>query len=307
MNNKILIIAIVLSILLLVPLIFQLSPGGGSCLIDQTNAQENPCLAQEATLSAVQLSYQQVAFDATVDAINYQSTVESLENNNENLIATVDAQQVLIDNQASVVSSTPSNLSVGLPFSDTFDDNRNGWDLLQAQGGSISFSGDKLAVTADPYEEVVIEVPNVILESDFYAEVQVELESVARGGWISRTAQRMMVGFALGNDNDTHKFVVGPGEGCCYYMEDAIQFVRIIDNQEEVISRSYADRVSITNQSFTLGLRAQRGLYSVFIDGVATESVTLFTHGSRLSLIVLSSGDEEGTAYFDNLEIQEAE
>ncbi|MAU10151.1 MAG: hypothetical protein CL607_10040 [Anaerolineaceae bacterium] len=68
---------IVLILLIGIPLIFDTAI---ICDANIANAQnDNPCLAQEATISAMMIEYQHLSFQATLDSGSYQGTITALE------------------------------------------------------------------------------------------------------------------------------------------------------------------------------------------------------------------------------------
>lgn len=68
------ILGAILVLLLVSPLLF--NRFGSTCSLDTVNAQVNPCLAQEATISVLNSNLLQ----ATIDTINYQATTTALHN-----------------------------------------------------------------------------------------------------------------------------------------------------------------------------------------------------------------------------------
>jgi hypothetical protein len=95
------ILGVILVLLLGAPLLF--SRFGATCSLDKVNAQDNPCLAQEATISVLNGGLLQ----ATIDTINYQATTTAL-HNTINTLSTNSAPVVHIVTFVVVITATPN-------------------------------------------------------------------------------------------------------------------------------------------------------------------------------------------------------
>lgn len=102
------------------------------CTLPKAHAQDNPCLAQEATISAMQVSLVQ----STLDALSYQATITALESALEAAGTTG-------------VAAAPPTPVPGLPFVESFDDNSRGWDLTSHDYGVARISQGQLLITAN--------------------------------------------------------------------------------------------------------------------------------------------------------------
>jgi formylglycine-generating enzyme required for sulfatase activity len=75
------ILTFVITIILIVPvLVMQIDNSSSICGLSTANAQDNPCLSQDATISAMQVQLMQ----ATIDGMNYEATITVYESESEN-------------------------------------------------------------------------------------------------------------------------------------------------------------------------------------------------------------------------------
>jgi formylglycine-generating enzyme required for sulfatase activity len=74
------ILTFVITIILIVPvLVMQIDNSSSICGLSTANAQDNPCLSQDATISAMQVQLMQ----ATIDGMNYEATITVYESENK--------------------------------------------------------------------------------------------------------------------------------------------------------------------------------------------------------------------------------
>gem|GEM_PF-3912200 len=153
-----------------VPILF-LEFGGETaknfCGLSSANAQDNPCLVQDATISALEGALLQ----ATIDTIDHQATVVALQS----------APQVVPPQGDSGSAVAPQNVP-GLPFVDNFDDNSSGWALTDGN----YMNGDQLIIANNFDLYVPISIPdNFYVELNFfhqdYPRVTIKWGQVAEG------------------------------------------------------------------------------------------------------------------------------
>ena len=179
-------------------------------------------------------------------------------------------------------------------FSDTFDDNNNGWAI----GGSTRLSQGKLVVTAhdsQPPEWLI--VPNVKVEDNFY--VQAELTYITGHFCFSQ------MGFALGERNSSnHRFLVsrpcGGENGIIYY-----------DNNTTMINTNYPNiEVLGENVSHVMGLECKDGLYTLYIDGKSTDQYPINRYGNDIGIMFWrvdsSITSEDSTFSIDNVVVRKS-
>ena len=140
------------------------------CKINVANAQDNPCLAQEATISAL------------------ENSVLRLEATNVALQSTVDANQ------------TP--LSGDFPFREDFNTNERGWDILDRNEGTAFVQDGALSVVVNDRESFNFLVPDLILRDEYYLEADMFIDTPGYG--------TSGIGFWIGDyvSNRYHKFIL---------------------------------------------------------------------------------------------------
>lgn len=159
-NTKFVLAAIgIAALVMLIPVVMTTMGGTPGCPIGVAGAQDNPCLAQDATISAQEVVILQA--QATTGAL--QATVTSLEAALANVGTTG-------GNMGDTGSTGSDDMGIttapGLPFVETFDDNRNGWSLTNG----VTLRQGRLVLTSDALAIAPVELP----QQSFYLEFNIE-------------------------------------------------------------------------------------------------------------------------------------
>ena len=257
----------------------------GSCSI--ASAQDNPCLSQDATISAMQL-----------ELLGAQATASAAQLENLNLQSTI----TVLEASGGVVAAIPSTSATcdPYPISETFDDNARGISTISQEYGratvtdgqvQMRFSGDKGG------QMLFVQVPGVCMEANFYVELDVaalEFEYSIRHGEI---------GVAIGNIEglDYHTFAIsGP--------ELIIRHIVNQEAQETLVESEYTDFISIREPLAKLGLESRNGIITLYVNGTDYEAIPVALNGNSFALYTISrqSGWTGAFVAFDNLIVRTA-
>jgi hypothetical protein len=137
-RNRLVVPTIALSLIALLALPLLFNTASPICPLS-ASAQDNPCLAQDATISAMQLQM-----------VNMQGTITALESQLQ-----------------------PTSAS-SLPFREDFNTNERGWDIVGRTDGSAAITNQKLNLSVAANSSFVLLVPELTIPEDFYAEVEVD-------------------------------------------------------------------------------------------------------------------------------------
>lgn len=252
-----------------------------------TSAQDNPCLAQEATSSALQLELLAARATLTSQEIAYQSTIAALESRINSGVAVA----------TDLPSSDQPDISSNILFSDKFD-SAGGWNLFSTPQGRADLQNGNLLITANSCEAYWATIANFEVPTDFYIEAQVKLVS---------NDSDIGVGFAQGSDETTaHYFTVGRNGG---YAASTIRFRDGLQDDPIFISEYSANFLS-ADDFITIGLEANSGIYTMFINNRPYDMAPISPYGDLIGLVVSSrspsicaAADPE-TAIFDAVEVR---
>jgi hypothetical protein len=221
------------------------------CTLPKANAQDNPCIVQDATISAMQLALVQ----STLDSLNYQATISAL--------------------QTQVVSqpgggTTAEGVS-SLPFREDFNNNDRGWDVTARSDGVAEIKSGHLLIRDTVESPFVVLIPDLLLPDNFYFEAKMKVIDVS---WFG-------VGLWLGNDNTNqyHTFFVG--------YDGIDQGVKVLDGLSTIRETSL-DLISTFTPGTdnTLALEVSDGIYSLYINGEVVVSESLQPYGPQIGILV---------------------
>jgi len=263
---------------------FFTSPSGSRCtLVESANAQDNPCLAQEATISALQ--FQNLSLQATMAAMSAQSSTQG----------------------GGGVAAQPTAVMAGLPLTETFDNNDRGWRLFSNEDYSVTLSRGTLALSnLDNNVYISSYIPNLDV-SEFYIDVEV----TPSGGGNTTDINIGYIGFSIlantaRNIRTQTDFLVGRDEwnGDWYVITHRFTYDGDRVNGERVgrtlYSRS-AQPVWRVGETVNLGFEARNGLYTLYINGESVESLPNISGIYAIGLAYTSGTHYTGSARFDNL------
>lgn len=258
---------LILATLFVLPLILGDSREAGICTLPRISAQDNPCLSQDATISALQVEVLQ----AQATNVALQSTVVALE-----------AQAPTNGGGANTISVA------GLPYEDDFSTNR-GYVLTSDAQGAVRLSQGQILISANRGESKSFLIPEVTVGDNFYAQVDITFPD----------GYRSWVGIIL-CDNEMnvscHLFYLEFGQ-----FSD--RFIGIEDQGTNLFSTAYP-RIVAEGEAFTFGVEANNGSYTIYVNGQATETSNLIPYGGTLGFLV-GTLYEEPRAFFDNLVVRE--
>ncbi|MBE2194400.1 MAG: hypothetical protein IAE83_09500 [Anaerolinea sp.] len=243
-----------------------------------TSAQDNPCLAQEATISALKGALLQ----ATIDGLNHQATIVAFQPAGNGAGGTAGG---------TVVTAVPTK-PPGVLFTETFDNNNKGWDLRGGKWGSGSLSRGQLLLQAENDYLVDIWLPD-FESSNFYVQTEVTTEFIFNIG----------IGYVIGNSETGKKHFFALNER---YSSVYVSLMDISNDWATLLSTEYGQPGELwkENTKFSLGLEAKNGLYTLYVNGQPTESVQFRPEGSNLGVAVHSNSGKK-SAFFDNIVVRQ--
>lgn len=303
--------------LFVLPIILNTGTGTSFCEIGGVNAQDNPCLAQDATISAMQVQLQQVQFQATLDAINMQSTLEAVSGgasvSAEAYVPTIEyLESELATARADVGSGSAAPGVSGVSFTERFDSNDLGWNLLPQQVGAASISQGRLLVSANPGSFYAVEIPGANAESIY---IESEMISYYQAGTDDERSQ--YIGIAIGDLESGRMHLLLAGyethrrSGMRPTVNDMRWSIRLYEVNGEtrtlLFDRPRTMPLWQDGEPVSFGFEARNGFYTLFI-GSDSESTQLVTFGNQIGFavdgaIVDPNYDAAGgaAASFDNL------
>ena len=256
--------------------LFLLAPSGLTPYCpNQVSAQDNPCLAQEATISSMQIALLQ----STLDSLNAQATIGALEG------ALASAQT----GSAANVGAPPP-LVIGLPFTETFDDNSRGWELFSNANSAARLSQGQLMMSVDDDYAEWVEIPSLPADEFF---LDVSVTPYGRSGF---------VGFGLGQTEDAafQHLVDGRGNGrwSTAVIEVGSRWTwHFVTDYTSVLESAWQEGAPLS-----LSLELKNGLYTLYINGSVAESVP--APAKPLVTLTLLSQFGDFSAAFDNVTVR---
>lgn len=319
LHRRVMLTLSVTSTVVLVTLLLSSLPGiwtpfGSVCT---ASAQDTPCLAQEATISAIQVELQQVAFQSTLDAMSIQSTLQAATSLNPNAEAlylpTIQfLESELATARASASVSPTQSPGSGTSFAEQFDTNDRGWDLTPRDTGTARISQGQLLVSAKPGNYYGVQIPGVSTEQLW---VQSDMTNRYNSGVPCFNDQ--FIGFMLGDpQSDGHYlFVVGFDElqdGCgvagrpmsngLTRSDMVFWSVRLYGgNRTDVTLISQTDYdtpIWESGQVVSLALEARNGTFSMYLNGSQAETIQISPNDDQIALVAYAPDTGRITNYY---------
>ncbi len=294
MYSKKLILAVYLVIIGVLLLLLPAILGSGNalpfCSGISVNAQDNPCLAQEATNSAQQIQILELQLTNT----SLQSTITAYESNSGFI---------------PIVTNVPG--MAGFPFTETFDNNDRGWPLTQNGQGAARISQGQLRISANPGHYFAVVVPELSSE-------QAYLEADMTNTYSANSApcrNDQFVGFVLGDpaSDDHYLFVAGfdevagGGWNCLTnrgftrsdYVFWFVRLYQVNGGEPSMLFETPTDILWQSDVPVSLGLEARNGSFNMYINGNQMELAQVTPNSDQIGLVVFAS-DTERTLYDDS-------
>jgi hypothetical protein len=239
----------------------------------RVSAQDNPCLAQDATITALELELLRAQQQITND----QATITALQ----------------------VIGSAPEPAAGNALFTETFDNNDRGWQLPNSVSSAIRLSQGKLLFSSNDYY-IYSQVP--ALDSDSYS-VEAEVTPLVLS--VNGYGRLMLVGFAVGDFETTYQYIL-----IGRYDQQSDPFVRVVLATEQrfadiLFETPYPDLADAFQDGvpLTVRLELRNGLVTLYVNGVQTESIPA-EYGNQVGLGYYADQDDNGTsAAFDNVTV----
>jgi len=223
-------------------------PFTNTCSLPRANAQINPCLEQEATLSAVN----GLLLQATLDSISYRATISSLE---------------------SQISSPTEIQGSELPFREDFNNNDRGWDILNSVGGVANIIDGQLRMTDAATPAYVLYFPDFEAPQQFYIEMSVKIVEVSEYD----------LGFWIGDyqAGQYHTFNLG-------YILGGVPGFRVIDggNVVQELDVDAFDLIQPGRDQHLVGLELNGNDFRFYVDGASIASGQIVTYGGQLGIFI---------------------
>lgn len=265
-----------------------------------TQAQSNPCLEQEATITALEL--RNLSLEATMSAMSAVSATEAAA-----------PEQRPTDN-APVASASS--------FTERFDNNNRGWNLGAGDNYSISISRGSLNLTVRRTGTCVSAgIPNVNINSV----VRVEVDVVSQG--TDRSYNSGFVGFIITDESgeDRKYMLLGKDRATSsvwrswsfrvWTENQRERFVILADNIYKTVrgreSNNNPDNPWNIGQPFKMAFEVQGSIYTLYHNRDVVESISVSPNDARVGLawcgeatypnFSWSGSDYVSGALFDNV------
>jgi hypothetical protein len=274
-RSRIVVLCVIVSLLTLALLVVPFtSTSSPLCSLRMANAQDNPCLAQQATISALQ----GLLIQSTLDHSNDQATLAAL-------------MSQLHANPAPTVKP-----AVGLPFDDKFADNHNGWDTTTHPTGKATISDNKLTIMAHATQGLSLVIPGLTISDHFYAEATV----TDNGGSLTSA----LIGFVVGNvdKNDVVSFTVD-------VESKDTQIVTFYDNHPGTAGKlvqSTHPGLADPTKPVVVGLEANGNVFTFFVNGHEADAVRINPVGQQLGITYTNSDGGDLAVNFTEVLVRES-
>ena len=238
-----------------------------------TQAQSNPCLEQEATITALEL--RNLSLEATMSAMSAVSATEAAA-----------PEQKPTDN-APVASASS--------FTERFDNNNRGWNLSAGDNYSVSLSRGSLNLTARRTGQCVSAlIPNVNINSV----VRVEVDVVSQG--TLNVYNSGFVGFRIADESGEDRTYMLLGRASSnssqwrswsfrsWTENQRERFVILADNVYKTVSGSsvnnHPDNPWNVGQPFKMAFEVQGSIYTLYHNRDVVESISASPNDARVGL-----------------------
>jgi len=278
LRNRLLVLSIAIFLIVATLIVLPtMIPSSSFCSNSIAAQGDDSCLAEKATISALQVKLQQVSFQATLDTINNQATLTAVSDMvGFDYPATIVALESEVEAlESSAGGEIPPTPVPGLPFVEDFDDNSQGWDLT----GGVTISNAELTLLE--WDTAAI-VP-IKSADEFYIEVDVRTSHFGYA--------RPYIGFGDVSGRNWHQIL---------FISNSIQLNSVSgDNISTIFSFDYRPQ-----NAFTLSITYTGGQLEFYVDGSLVTISQLTSKGNEIILGKDSVYASGGVIYFDNLVIQ---
>jgi len=259
--------------LILVTVLLFSSTGSGPFCPRRVAADDNPCLAQEATIGALKGALLQ----STLDTQNYRATIAALSSGN------------------GVPSTAGDKSTQKVYFTESFENNDNGWDLTSDKY-SARLSQGRLRITTTGSDAILV-VPNVNVV-DFYVDMDVEYVNNTCGSGA-------LLGFAVGdfaNKGNFNRMELLECNRAAMSRFDAFKWQkRLTDTRYDNVY----DHLNKAGWKFKMGFQSKKGLYTLYIDDIELDTVSFVPQGAQLALVAYR--DYGGSEFsLDNINVRDS-
>jgi len=269
-------------------------PGTPACTLQTASAQDNPCLAQDATISALQVEVLGAQATMNAQAANYEATIAVMEDGSSG------------DVSGEAAMPAPGNAL----FFDDFDDNETGWSLFSVPEGRVSLADGFMRLNSNPCARLWVPIPDLTVGDEFYAEAEIRLGE----GTLQSSSGRILVGFAVGNSSSDqyHAFVISNRRN----RPDNVVLIDTV-NQSFIFDTEYNVDLINENAPVRVGIGYEGGILTLYVEDEAYDAAPVITHGEEIGLFAVSlnvRADDpldclnavSTETYFDNLMVREA-
>jgi hypothetical protein len=253
------------------------TPGEHGALCSVAQAQDNPCLEEQATNTALQL-----------DILNIQATGEALQAENANFQATI----THLESQGGNAPSVPDT-SIDCqpyPITETFDDNSRGISTISQDTGRARIVDGVLELRHSS-GRFFVHLPGVCIQDNFYIEVTIQALQYASANY----------GIAIGNaeQNDYHVFGITKYDNVIMDISDNTRNNTLLDSD---YGESFPDS---TAGPVRYGLEGRNGIVTSFINGEELDAFPIPFKGDAVALYVGHGTARGGTTIaFDDFTIR---
>jgi hypothetical protein len=253
------------------------------------SAQDSPCLAQDATIGALQLQ----VFAAQATGVTFQLTAM----NAQPIINALETQ--VASGGGGAVVAAP-NTAVGCqpyPIVETFDNNARGISEITQSAGRARVVDGTLEVRYSGNEDrLYIPLPGVCVQDNFY--IEVTMDAVERGSDYGN------FGFAIGNasQNDYHVFSLESGSILIMDFTSQTRNAMLVDG-------SYGGIIAEGGSApVRLGVEGRNGVITIFVNDEEYDAYPVPLKGNAVAIYVGASYSlfNGSIIFFDNFTIRSA-
>lgn len=242
------------------------------CSLQQAGAQDNPCVAQEATIQALK----GVLLQATLDHKINEATL------------------TVLQNAVSSKGIATAGPAVGIPFKEMFADNKAGWDTTTHPEGKATIKDGKLIGEMHYNQYLIWYIPNLTVGDNFYAQMKVtdNCKCPGNGG--------IFYGFAIGDGTKQKSvsFLVHDNGG------DSQQVQFYDQAKSAYLVNSAHKNLFPADQPVTLALEGKGNVFTLFVNGQEADAFRVNPYGRQLGLYLYNgNGAKDGSVSFTELSV----
>ncbi len=244
------------------------------CSLRKANAQDNPCLAQQATITALQ----GLLIQSTLDRTNDQATLTAL------------MSQLHADPAPTVKPA------IGLPFDDKFADNHTGWDTTTHPTGKATISDNKMTIVTHATQGLSLVIPGLTVGDHFYAEA-----TVTDNSGDNHSAR---YGFVVGNvdQNDVVSFTVN-------VESKTVQQVTFFDTHPGSAGKlvdSTHSGMADPSGPVVIGLEANGNVFTFYLNGKEADAFRLNPAGQQIGITFTNQDGGDQSASFSEVLVRQS-